>query len=264
MIYDAAVIIPTVLRPKLRRAVRSVFAQDFKGKVQVLLGIDVAKGERAILDELRRDCPPRMKLEVLDLGYSTSKRNGGFYPIWGGGGLRTILSYAANSRYLTYLDDDNWWAPRHLSSLRRAINGFDWAFSFRWYVDPDTQQPLCVDRWESLGPGRGMYAKAYNGLVDTSCFMIDKDRCHWALPAWCVPHPHSKLTERRGGAEDRSMFDLLHRKFKSRATGLASVYYVMVKGSGPYSAVLKERDKFGGTFPEKYLQPVPVRRRRKK
>ena len=40
-LYAVAVIIPTTLRPELCRAVRSVFAQDFPGSVQILIGIDV-------------------------------------------------------------------------------------------------------------------------------------------------------------------------------------------------------------------------------
>src|SRR5690606_9284128 len=46
VIYDCAVVIPTILRPVLARAVRSVYAQDFPGSVQVLVGIDVATGSR--------------------------------------------------------------------------------------------------------------------------------------------------------------------------------------------------------------------------
>ena len=40
-----------------------------------------------------------------------------------GGALKTFLSYAANSLYVTYLDDDNWYAPEHLSTMLAAIAG---------------------------------------------------------------------------------------------------------------------------------------------
>jgi hypothetical protein len=226
------------------------------------VGIDVVKGERAILDELRAECPERMALTVVDLGYSTSTRNGGYYPIWGGGALRTIMSYAANSRYLAYLDDDNWWAPNHLSSLRAVMDGHDWAFSYRWFVDPDTQEPLCPDRWESLGPGRGIYAKRYNGLVDTNCYMIDKLKCHWALPAWSIPHVHSNLTERRGGAEDRSVFEVLHKKFKWACTEQATAYYVMVKDSGPHKDLMRMIRENNNRVPAAFLEPIPPHNRK--
>ena len=39
-LFDVAVVIPSLLRPTLPRALRSVFAQDFQGSVQILIGID--------------------------------------------------------------------------------------------------------------------------------------------------------------------------------------------------------------------------------
>jgi hypothetical protein len=35
--FDVAVVIPTVLRPTLLRAVRSIFRQDLKGRIQILI-----------------------------------------------------------------------------------------------------------------------------------------------------------------------------------------------------------------------------------
>jgi hypothetical protein len=220
VIYDAAVIIPTTLRPTLDRAVRSVFAQTSVGSVQILVGVDIARGSGDFLPALRADCPPGMDLHVVDLGFSTARQNGGYYPIYAGGSLRTLLSYAANSRYLAYLDDDNWWAPTHLADLLQAIAGVDWAYSYRWYVDPATQKPLCVDQWESVGPGRGYYRRRFNGFVDTNCLLLDKDRCHWMLPAWCIP-----LTE-RGEGEDRVVFEKLQGEYKYRCTEQATAFYV--------------------------------------
>jgi hypothetical protein len=230
MIHDCAVIIATVLRPTLARAVRSIFEQDFPGSIQILIGIDVRQGDQTLIDGLRAECPERMQLTVFDLGYSTGRGNGGFYDILGGGALRTILSYAANSRYLAYLDDDNWWAPNHLSSLRAAVEGHAWAHSYRWYVDPASQKPLCIDRWESVGVGRGMYAHLYRygGHVDANCFLLDKSKCHWVLPAWSLPHPHSRKTHRQGGGgEDRVLLKSLQkRKLRGACTGQATAYYV--------------------------------------
>lgn len=230
MIYDCAVVIPTVLRPELARAVQSVYAQDFPGTVQIMIGVDVVQGDAGIIDALRATCPERMELTVVDPGYSTNRRNGGFYDIWGGGSLRTILSYAANSRYIAYLDDDNWMATNHLSTLRTAIEGHHWAHSLRWYVDPDALQPVCVDEWESVGVGRGMYAKIHEhgGHVDANCYMLDKDKCHWVFPAWSASHVHSLKTVRKGsGGEDRSVFRILRNGFAGANTGQATIYYVM-------------------------------------
>jgi len=58
---------------------------------------------------------------LLNLGYSTSVLNSGIHLASSGGALRSILTYCANSRYVAYLDDDNWWDETHQPSLLAAI-----------------------------------------------------------------------------------------------------------------------------------------------
>jgi hypothetical protein len=218
--FDAAVILPTLLRPSLDRAVRSVFAQEFPGRIQLLIGIDVAQGDPAQLAALARDCPAHVALDVFDPGYSTSIQHGGLYPNRCTGSLRTILSYAANSRYLAYLDDDNWWAPDHLAALREAIEGVEWSWSLRWFVEPDETVPICIDAWESVGPGVGHYAERYGGFVDPSSLMIDKLACHQILPYWSLT-PYAD-----GRGSDRLIFEHLKTRVQ-RGTGQASSFYTI-------------------------------------
>lgn len=224
--FDAAVIIPTVLRESLMRAVRSVFAQEWPGRIQILIGVDIARGDRDILRQLGAECPDRMALTVFDPGYSTAQTHGGIYLNAYSGSLRTVLSYAANSRYLAYLDDDNWWAPHHLSDLLNTISGFDWAYTFRWFVDPGTQEPICIDDFESIGPGRGIYNDKLGGFVDANCLMIDKTRCHFVLPQWSIP----MLPD--GSGEDRNVFNALKKQHSVAWTKRPSVYYVINPESG--------------------------------
>ena len=229
--FDAAVVIPTVLRPSLVEAVRSVFAQTLAGRIQILIGIDKPLGEPAILDRLRAECPSRMHLTLLDLGYSTSARHGGIYSNAYSGALRTILSYAANSARVAYLDDDNWWGPTHLSDLARALAGHDWAFSRRWYVDPATDAPLAVDRWESVGIG-GAYAEMFGGFVDTSSLMLEKGRCHAVFPLWAI------AMFPKGSGEDRMVFQAL-KEMKGRATGEATSFYRLNPEDGNHARRLE-------------------------
>lgn len=182
--FDVGVVMVTVVRPTLVQAVRSVFAQRFSGRIQVLIGIDRWAGERALVEQLTRERPSHVAVTTLDLGYSTSQRNGGLYPSRYGGALKTILSYAANSRVVTYLDDDNWYAADHVATMLDAIAGKAWAFSLRHFVDAETGDALCDDTWESMGPGRGVYAKAQGGFVDTNCLFIDKLACNNVFPEW--------------------------------------------------------------------------------
>jgi hypothetical protein len=218
--HPVAVIIPTTLRPSLLRAARSVFRQDLGERFQLLIGIDAALGEPAVLEAVKAECPPHVTLTVLDLGYSTSVRHGGFYPNSFSGSLRTILSYAADSQYVTYLDDDDWWEPDHLSSLLEAVDGRDWAFSYRWLVDRETGWTICRDEWDSIGPWRGINKDRFGGFCCPSTLIMNKNSCHFIFPHW------SLAAFADGGGEDRLVFDEI-KDANWASTGKYSCFYEM-------------------------------------
>ena len=225
--FDAAVVIRTLVRETLTRAVESVYAQDLDGGVQILIGIDDPKAEFALLDHLVEDCPDHMALTIFNPGYSTLAPNGGLYDAFGGIQL-SVLTYLAHTRHVAYLDDDNWWAPSHLSDLKAAIEGYDWAFALRWFVDPDTSEPLCVDDWESVGPGGGIFTKGvfkgrryYDGFVDPNPLMIDKLACDSAVAEWNRSLPGEP------GTNDRVIFDYLRKNHHFNCTFNPTVFYVI-------------------------------------
>src|SRR5579885_886862 len=119
--FDAAVVIPTTCRPSLLRAVHSVFHQIGVQRIHTLIGIDAVRGKEGVIDDILDTRPAQHAVTVLHLGYSTSIRHGGIYGTIDGGALRTILTYAANSRYVSYLDDDNWIGETHIARLLRPI-----------------------------------------------------------------------------------------------------------------------------------------------
>lgn len=201
----------------------SVFAQDFMGRIQLLIGIDKSDADRIILSEICQSMPQHCVVTVMDLGYSTSVRHGGLHPARDGGTLRTALSYLANSRYIAYLDDDNWWDPTHLSTLRKAIEGSDWAFSLRWFVDPVSGTPLCIDQWESTGIDSGVFAEQFGGFVDPNCLMIDKLQCEPVLRFWAIPLENDE----KAMSADRNVFSALRRDFTSAPTQSATCKYVI-------------------------------------
>ena len=219
--FGVAVVLPSLLRPDLTRAVRSVFAQDYCDRVQILIGVDVPLGDPGQIDGLVQECPSHVALDVFDPGYSTSVRHGGVHENRVSGSLRTILTFVANSRYIAYLDDDNWWAPNHLSSLRAAIEGADWSWSKRWFVGPGDREPICVDEWESVGLDAGVFREKFGGFVDPSSLMIDKLRCRDAVPAWA----NTPFSDGRGS--DRLVFDVLAKNYRPHGTGLATSFYTI-------------------------------------
>ena len=185
--HTCAVIMPSILRPSIERAMHSIYAQTLKGTVQLMVGLDGGRERLGLLKKLIDERPGHVAVTVFDPGYSTSRQRGGMHGAFDGGALRTILSYAANSSLLANLDDDNWWSPDHLKGLVKAIDGKDWAFSERWFVAPDGETVLCRDGWESVGPGKGIYLERFGGFSDTNTMLIDKTRVEHVLRLWGIP-----------------------------------------------------------------------------
>lgn len=220
--FDAAVVIPTICRPSLAQALRSVFEQDLIGRIQVLIGIDKPAYDPAVIDAACAQVPPNVAVQVYYPGYSTSVRHGGVAPARDGGVLRCVLSFLANARRISYLDDDNWWRADHLRLLLDAIDQADWAYALRWYAHPESRRPIVVDRWKSVGPDRGAYQQRFGGFVDPNCLMIDRLRCGGILPNWNRPLP----TDDEGMSADRNIFEAL-RSFQSAATNEPTVFYTL-------------------------------------
>jgi len=224
-----AVVVQTVLRPSVKRAIQSIFDQDLAGRIHLLIGVDKRLGKSTMLDRILKSSPRNVAVTKFDPGYSTSTRHGGVHTNHFGGSMRTILSFAANSRYVAYLDDDDWFNPDHLSSLLDAINGKQWAFSHRWFVNPYTLEAMCVDTLENLGPDAGIYVN-WGGFACPSSLLIDKRACAPILHAW------AEAGTLQGDGEDRRFFKALCDNFKSYgATNRATVNCVIKPEDGNHS-----------------------------
>jgi hypothetical protein len=250
---DFAVVMPTVLRSTIMDAIQSVFNQRFEGTVQLLIGIDAGNCELARVEELCRSIPNRQSVLLFYPGYSTSRRHGGLHATRDGGSLRTVLSYLANSRYIAYLDDDNWWSEDHLSTMHSVLSGgAEWAYALRWFVHPGSRQPICKDEWESVGPGMG----CFNDWVDPNCLAIDKIACEAALRWWSIPQPNSN--EARDA--DRNVFRILSTEFRGAPTNRHSVFYEIAEtdpmhpyrlnviGEQRYDAAGKRSNRLGSSY----------------
>lgn len=214
--FDTAVVMFTKRKGSLATAVRSVFAQRFDGRVQVVVGVDGPDGDREALAALVREVPDAMALTVVDPGYSTARSRGGLYAPEAGGSLRTALALIANARHVACLSEVNRYAPDHLASLRRAIGDRAWAHSLRWFADARTGAVICRDDWESVGPDRGVYGKSEGGFVATDTLLVDKFACHGVLAAWAD-------ADAQGRGEDRRFFRAI-RGLPHAATDEPSVY----------------------------------------
>ncbi len=221
--YDVAVVMPTIGRKEGAEAIRSIFRQINVPRIQVLIGVDQLDGELSHLIDALDECPEHITAHLFYPGYSTSMRHGGVHLAHDGGALRTILSLLANSKYVAYLDDDNWWEETHLYRLLHAIQGHAWAFSLRHFVHPDTRKTICIDDWESVGPGKGIFVEKFGGWVDPNCLMIDKLTCWSILPLWTIPMNGdvTRLTA------DRNVYHLLQTHSAPGQSNSATTFYVL-------------------------------------
>ena len=229
---DAAVVLQTVIRPSVVRAIESVYAQRDIRRVHLLVGVDVAIGDRQTLMDVLVKAPDHVFVTVFDPEYSTSARHGGVHSNHFGGSLRTLLTFAANSRYIAYLDDDDWYAPDHLASLRKSIDEVQdraWAFTRRWFVNPYNLDPMCVDTSENVGPNAGLYAQQ-GGFAYACSLMLDKIACSPILHLW------SQAGRPQGDAEDRVVFAALCRHLPRYGdTGKPTVYHVIKPEDGAHA-----------------------------
>ncbi|MDF1747838.1 MAG: glycosyltransferase family 2 protein [Alphaproteobacteria bacterium] len=213
--FDAAVVIPSLLRPSLIQALRSIYAQSDVGRIHILIGVDQAAGDLNTIESVFQEQPENFVTTLLNPGYSTSTRHGGLHEAGDGGALRTILSYMANSRYVAYLDD--------VARLLKAIRGHDYAYTLRWYVEPVSLRPLCIDTLESVGPNAGGYKESYGGFVDPNCLMLDKIACQDILGLWSVP----LIMDDTRMTADRNVFRALAKNYKGAPTQSATVFYTL-------------------------------------
>lgn len=221
--FDAAVVMPTLGRPEIVAAVESVYRQTNVRRLQLLIGIDKPLYALDPLMEVLECAPDHVTPCLFYPGYSTSVRHGGVHEAKDGGAIRSILTLSANARYVCYLDDDNWWDPRHVSVLIGVITGRHWAFSRRWFVHPETRRTICADEWESVGPNRGGFAKIFGGFVDPNCLMIDKLSCWQAIPLWNMP----LQGDAKGMSADRNVFNFLRGHGEPGMTEIPTVFYVI-------------------------------------
>lgn len=220
--YDVSVVMPSIGRKEITRALSSIFQQNVN-RIQVLIGIDKTQDNLLFLENYLEGCPKNVTVNIFYPGYSTSIRHGGITLAQDGGAIRSTLSYLANSKYIAYLDDDNWWESTHLSSLLAAIKDKAWAFSLRHFVHPHSKNVICIDEWESVGPGKGIFHTQFGGFVDPNCLMINKEISWGCIPLWNIP----LKGDPDGMSADRNVFNFLKIHSEPGATGKASVYYIL-------------------------------------
>jgi glycosyltransferase involved in cell wall biosynthesis len=243
IIADVSIVIISIGRKSLTRAVMSIFSQKYDGNIQILIGLDgdFYGNAESIKEFIIKACPGNMYITWIDVGYSTSKRHGGVHHCFFGGSLRTSLSFLAQSKYVMYLDDDDWLSENHCTEIMAVIEDNFWAFALCFYADGNLEKEICEDLLESVGINRGLYKDDFGGFVRPSGLLINKLKLASILHLWADALSPS------GDGEDRLMFNQL-RNLAHGFTGRASVYYAIDPKDSMHAKRIEFINKQGKCF----------------
>jgi hypothetical protein len=173
--YSVSVITPTIGSSYLAQAIASVQAQEYPLLEHVIVvdGADRQELVRAILPSSFR-----RPIRVLVLPYNVG--GGGF----NGHRVYGALPFLVNSRFVAFLDEDNWFEPDHVAALMAKITaeGLAWAYSLRKIVDREGRF-IINDDCESLGQWP-TWNDSNVYLIDVNCYMLRRDLAITMSPLW--------------------------------------------------------------------------------
>ena len=231
-----AIVTPTIGKPELNDALKSVENQTYKDITHYVF-IDGMEHEEHIW---KMQIPKNVKFVRLDENVGKG---------WYGHRVYAACSFLVNADIIVYLDEDNWIEPCHVEKLVNKINeGNDWAYSLRKIYDKDGNF-LCEDNCESLGKWP-VYFNDDAFHIDTSSFAIRRDVAVRIGHSWYG----------QWGA-DRQFFGALKQYFpKYDCTNAHTLCYRL---DGNPNSVTKEffdngneinQQKYNGEFPWKSKQ----------
>ena len=161
-------------------ALLSVKKQTYKNLEHyvVIDGIERKKEALKILKNF-----PNVKL--LTLPYATGKDN------YNGHRIYAAATYLSNGKYVTFLDEDNYYEPNHITScVNLVMDGYEWVYSLRNIIDKD-KNFICEDNCESLGKWKSVLN---DNFVDVGCWFLSKPNALMVSPLWYrrARHPNEQ------------------------------------------------------------------------
>ena len=247
----ATVIIPTTGSPELKDAIQSVLNQSYKDTTcYVVIDGEENNGKvNKIIESMNPRDWDKIKIAYLPINVGAN----GFY----GHRVYASFTHLVNTKYVLYLDQDNWLESNHVQSCIDTIESknLDWCYSLRDVYNKDGTF-VCHDDCESLGKWQ-----TYHGInhVDTNTYCLKTDIGVKLASVW-----HG------GWGQDRVFLATIVQHFnKFDCTGEYTVNYRVDGGKGSVTSdfFINGNDvmnkKYNGEFPwrkkqlEKILSSVP-------
>lgn len=208
--FLVSIITATVGNAKLRRAIESVQAQSYPHLEHVII-VDGPSGAESVRQMLPSGT--RHDIRVISLPFNTGADGYLCHRIYG------ACAYLVSGRYISFLDDDNWFEPHHIESLMRLVEtkGLEWAYALRNIVDTDGNL-ITQDDCQSLGRWPIWTADGTN-LVDMNCYLLRRD-----IAIGCSPTFHRRAQD-EGNVDFRLCRFLLEAATRFDTNGDYSVNY---------------------------------------
>jgi glycosyltransferase involved in cell wall biosynthesis len=235
----ATVIIPTTGSAELIEAVKSVLDQTYDTNVYVVCdGADYSYTVKNLMRWVEKHPKFLSNVKICNLPINVGAN--GFY----GHRVYAAFTHLINTKYVLYLDQDNWFEPDHVQNCIDTIekNNLDWSYSLRNIYTPD-KEFIAKDDCESLGKWP-VFSGDYRH-IDTNCYCLKTEVAVKLAQVW-----HG------GWGQDRVWFNALSQYFsKFDTTGKYTVNY---RVGGNEGSVKKEffeygnkimNDKYEGVFP---------------
>jgi len=168
---NTTVIIPTTGHSSADKAVGSVMRQHPARSAKVFVVIDGDEAKRKAEDMW--DCFNRPYLSFLTLPENVGA-NG-----WYGHRVYASVPMLCNTKYVAFLDEDNWFAPDWIKTMEAAAerNNAD-IVTCRRTVTRQDETIIGLDNAESIG-----YNKLHEPLFDTNTYLIRQSVAHKICPA---------------------------------------------------------------------------------
>jgi len=162
------VITPTTGKDSLLDLIRSIKSQKTDFPIEHIILWDEKKDGMFSADHSPNilEAHSNMSYRITNIEIKGQFING----VAAGSALRGIGLMAANTKYVTFADDDVTWLPYHVHSMLQEIKNHKWAFCKR-RIWENENTPIGIDEFESVGEG----GKCPYEMVDNNSMLFERE-----------------------------------------------------------------------------------------
>lgn len=147
---NVTVITPTTGMSELAQGIKSVAVQ----KAEHLVIVDGVQHAEKTIKIVQENGHPNLRVMIVpeNTGIPARHFNAGYTGAFYGHRVYAAATNLINTKYVMFLDEDNWFEPNHVETMLNAMekHNLQWCYSLRKVVDKDGNF-ICEDNCDSLG-----------------------------------------------------------------------------------------------------------------